>query len=245
MAEYAYLEQVRNAAGFDATRTADAMALSLWPSRGHELHGFEVKVSRSDWRTELNNPEKAEVWTNVVDRWWIVAPKGIVPVDEVPAAWGLLEVVGEKLRTTKQAPLLTKRHDIRRSLLVPLLRAAGCALTTTSEEAALKASYEEGRQKGREDALRSNKSYEGTYTDMKAESDANRLAVREIENVLGMQIRAWKETDQKRAREVASALKLVLEADRRVEGVQNRVTGVAQQLEIAAAHMRDLARELA
>ncbi len=42
--EYALFSQVRNATGFASRiRTADAIALSLWPSRGLALYGFEFK----------------------------------------------------------------------------------------------------------------------------------------------------------------------------------------------------------
>jgi hypothetical protein len=60
--EWAYLEKVRDAPGFDARRTADAMALGLWHNRGCELHGFEIKVSRADWRRELAELAKADGW---------------------------------------------------------------------------------------------------------------------------------------------------------------------------------------
>ena len=46
---WAFFPAVRNAAGFDANRTADGIAMSLWPSRGLEVYGFEIKVSRGDW----------------------------------------------------------------------------------------------------------------------------------------------------------------------------------------------------
>jgi len=32
--------------------------MDLWPSGGLEIHGHEVKVSRSDWLRELKEPEK-------------------------------------------------------------------------------------------------------------------------------------------------------------------------------------------
>lgn len=58
---WAFLEEVRNQTGYARTiRTADALAMSLYPSRGLHLHGFEVKVSRADWFRELNDPKKAE-----------------------------------------------------------------------------------------------------------------------------------------------------------------------------------------
>lgn len=58
--EHAFLAHVRNAAGFDANRTFDAVAVNLWPSRGLSIHVYEVKVSRSDWKRELAKPAKAE-----------------------------------------------------------------------------------------------------------------------------------------------------------------------------------------
>ena len=76
--EWAFMAQVRNAAGFNATRTLDALALHLWPSRGLVLHGFEIKVSRSDWLREVKDPAKAEDACRLVEYFWIVAPKGVV-----------------------------------------------------------------------------------------------------------------------------------------------------------------------
>jgi len=58
---WAFLEKVRNGTGYQRdARTADAIAMSVWPSRGLTLHGFEVKVVRGDWLRELRDPEKAD-----------------------------------------------------------------------------------------------------------------------------------------------------------------------------------------
>jgi hypothetical protein len=58
-AAWAFLEQVANGTGYAKKyRWADALAMGLWPSRGMELHGIEVKVSRSDWLRELENPAR-------------------------------------------------------------------------------------------------------------------------------------------------------------------------------------------
>lgn len=70
---WAFLEQVRNSTGWKRTeRYADAVAMSLWPSRGLEVHGFEIKVSRSDVLKELRDPEKAAPIMRFCDRWWLV-----------------------------------------------------------------------------------------------------------------------------------------------------------------------------
>ena len=106
---YAVAEFVRNAAGFDATRTADFIAMDLWPryGKGLELHGHEVKVSRSDWLTELKDPTKAEAFKPWMDRWWLVAAEdGIAKTTELPEGWGLLVLIGGRLRVARQAPRL-------------------------------------------------------------------------------------------------------------------------------------------
>lgn len=56
--EWAFMQEVapRPIGG----RYADVVAVNLWSSRGYAIHGFELKVSRSDWLRELKQPEKAE-----------------------------------------------------------------------------------------------------------------------------------------------------------------------------------------
>ena len=89
--DYAYLEQVRNQTGFTdkRLRIADAITMGLYPSRGLYIEGYEVKVSRSDWLSELKQPEKADDIAGYCHYWWIVAPKDIITVDEMPHDWGL------------------------------------------------------------------------------------------------------------------------------------------------------------
>ena len=58
--EYALMHEVRDAAGSQANRSIDVLAMSLWPSRGLYLTGIELKTDRGDWRRELRNPAKAE-----------------------------------------------------------------------------------------------------------------------------------------------------------------------------------------
>lgn len=107
---YAFLSQVRNGTGFQrrTVRTADGLAMSLWPSRGIHLNGFEVKVSLSDFKSELAKPEKAEDIAQHCHYWWIVAPSTkIAPLELIPGGWGLLvlDPAGEKLVVAKEAAL--------------------------------------------------------------------------------------------------------------------------------------------
>lgn len=88
--EYALLPQVANGTGASAKRHADALAISLWPSRGLHLSGFEIKSYRGDWIRELKSPQKAEPIARFCNFWWIVAGGPFIKVDELPALWGLL-----------------------------------------------------------------------------------------------------------------------------------------------------------
>jgi hypothetical protein len=105
---YVAMAHVRSDAGFDAQRTADFMALDLWPSQGLTLHGHEVKISRSDWLNELKDPEKSGAFIPHVDYWWLViVDKDMVKPGELPKDWGLMAVGGDGyLRVFKQAPRL-------------------------------------------------------------------------------------------------------------------------------------------
>lgn len=124
---YAVLSQVRNATGAGpVTRTADALVMSLWPSRGLTLSGFEIKVSKSDWKKELSTPEKAEEIARFCDTWYVAAPPGIVRVEDLPPAWGLYETTDAKLKLVREAKARAREEvaPITRGFLGALLRAA-------------------------------------------------------------------------------------------------------------------------
>lgn len=104
--EYAFLTEVRNSVGFSAkVRTADAMAMSLWPSRGLYMTGFEVKVSRADWKKELEQPDKAEELARFCKMWFVACPDKMIDKDEAPPGWGLIHVKEDGgLKYAKPAP---------------------------------------------------------------------------------------------------------------------------------------------
>lgn len=106
--QWAYAEHVRAGAGWEAS-TIDALAVGLWRSTKHEIHAYEVKISRGDLRRELADPGKAAVWTSWVDRFLLVAPRDVVTplLDQLPPAWGVLVPQGAGLRQIRAAELLT------------------------------------------------------------------------------------------------------------------------------------------
>lgn len=242
---WAYLEHVRSNAGFTRpgkTRTIDALAVHLWESRGHDVHAYEVKVSRADFRTELSKPEKADTWCAIADYFWIVAPRGIVPKEELPASWGLIETHGDGLRVTVQAKRLRDVKDrpaLTRGQVVAMLRAAGAGLSTTPDQAALDAARSEGWHRGLEDAKKTGGNWQQMYEGQKVHVERAREIERQISQALGVDFHTWRATTSEgRVKEVADALRSVLGAPEAAKRAKENLERAASQLEQQAAWIR-------
>jgi hypothetical protein len=128
--EWVVFFEVSNATGFQAKRRADAVALGVWPSRGHALVGFEFKEHRGDWLNEKKNPEKADVIASHCDAWYVVAGrKNVVNVEELPEPWGLYVANDDRTRMTCVKPCVPfegrDKTVIRRSFAASMLRKIG------------------------------------------------------------------------------------------------------------------------
>lgn len=146
---YAFIPQVRNQTGYQKDiRTCDALAMGLWSSRGLFLNGFEIKVSRNDWLNELKNPEKAEEIAQYCDFWWVVAPRDVVKVDEVPVNWGLMIPFGHTLKVIKKAEQL-KTANIDKLFLAAILRRAQESI---APEQKINKAFKEGKDEGEKQA---------------------------------------------------------------------------------------------
>ncbi len=105
--EYALMAEVSDAAGFGRSRSADFVAMSLWPSRGLSITGFERKSYRGDWLKELKTPEKAENIFQYCDYWYLLTDsEDVARIDEIPETWGWMHVLNGKIRVMKYAPKL-------------------------------------------------------------------------------------------------------------------------------------------
>lgn len=121
--EWALCFEVANATGTNARRYADAVAMNLFPSRGLALHGFEIKVSKADFRSEIENPDKSVAVQQYCDHWWVVAPAEAVDETLLPKTWGWLRVDNSRLVVAKQAPELDAK-PVTRSFMAALVRRA-------------------------------------------------------------------------------------------------------------------------
>lgn len=240
---WAFIPQVRNAAGFDANRTIDAIAMALWPSRGLILHGIEIKVSRSDWLRELKNPAKAEGFAGLVDYWWLaVADDKIVRPGELPDGWGLLVARGGRLVcNTEAAPLHEvdvpgKRRPLppgfSRSSLAALLRSA-CrvsAATPAEVQEAVAAARESERLYSEDEIGR-----------LREQVERYRQNERVFRETAGVPLNGWYGADGG-VDKVAAAVRTALTGEQTITTTNRRLAALR---DTTARLLADLDRELA
>lgn len=122
------IEQVGDTTGAYTSRHLDVVAVGLWPSRGLEIHGIEVKVSKADLRRELEQPDKAEPVAKYCDRFFVAAPAGVADATMLEAlvpGWGLLDVTKRADRTVVAVKLPAakrKPEPMNRQFVAALLR---------------------------------------------------------------------------------------------------------------------------
>lgn len=180
-------------------RRCDAMAVGQWMSVGQHLHGFEIKVARSDWKREIQDTAKAETFAQFCDYWWIAAPKGVALLEEMPATWGLLEPLNGGLTVRKAATKLDPR-PLSRDLLVMLTRRAAEQSPATEVLVKAKAAARaEGYESGKAAGLR-----EADPENLRKESERLTKKIAEFEERSGVQI------DTYNLGNIADAVKIAL-----------------------------------
>lgn len=122
--------EVGNGTGGHLRRHADAVAMNCFPSKGLEILGFEIKISRADWQRELKQSAKAVPVGDYCDRWYVIAPDGVVLKEELPKAWGLMTVKarGGKLDQLYVVVNVSPREDVKpinRTFMASMLRNVG------------------------------------------------------------------------------------------------------------------------
>lgn len=77
--------------------------------------GYEVKVARSDWLRD----GKIDAYLPLVSELYVVAPRGVLTIDELPAGVGFLEVAatGRRLLTKRKARAHAPDPEAQRTLL--------------------------------------------------------------------------------------------------------------------------------
>jgi hypothetical protein len=235
---HAVLPEVRNGTGYGATtRTADALVVSLWPSRGIWFAGVEVKVSRSDWMAELKQPEKSAAIQQWCDYWWIATPAGIVQPGELPSTWGLIEVGAKANRIVTPAPKLDAKPPCA-SFVAAIFRnrvGSETQLIGNAVAAATMKLREDVAHLAGEDAQRAIKNLEQKLEWTKRDYDSLLARVNAFEQASGIAIsRAY--DGARLGKEVAIAQRIVAR--------QIQIEGMAKNLADATAELQRIAADL-
>lgn len=225
-AAYAFIPQVRNDAGFSASRTIDAVAMSLWPSRGLRLTAHEIKVARADWVKEMRDPSKAEAFQPFVDYFYlVVSDESIVRPGELPETWGLMAPRARGLGVIVQAPLNENVQTMTRGMLAALLRQAGVQAMRPPEdiEAARYAGFREGQELGESMSKSRIESLSETIKDLRAQE-------------LEFKRRCGVNYGTLRGRDDAfyAAVKSALDGERDVEHLRDRLRRIGDDAKVLA-----------
>lgn len=125
---YVVIEECAPGTGWrHANRYADVLALSVWPSKGLTLDGYEIKASRADLKKELSDLSKHEAVARYCDTWTLVVWDETVLVEGIPETWGIVTTrEGEHARELVTQRKATKRtpEEWPRSFVCALVRNA-------------------------------------------------------------------------------------------------------------------------
>ena len=96
-------------------RKLDTIAIGMFRSTKYAIVGHEIKVSRADFLAELREPENARAFDDLVNEFYLVAPKGVVKkTDHLPYGWGLLTWYPTRIVVTRP-PIARDFSSIPRS----------------------------------------------------------------------------------------------------------------------------------
>ena len=188
------MTEVSDSTGSLCSRHADAVAMWLWPSKGFEIEGFEVKTSRQDLIKELNDVTKWEAVGQFCDRWWlVVGDKSIVKLEELPPMWGVMYPVPSGLKIMKPASKLDKK-PVTKGFIASLLRKAATPCDTK-----IKNSYDKGFANGRNantDVFRHK--YENLQRSVKAFNEKSGLDICDYRgSLIGNEVKLFMENKRK------------------------------------------------
>ena len=151
--EWVCASEVQRTTGW-SDRRYDFVAMNCWKSNSYKIEVVEIKVSKSDLRRELAEPEKHNVMFDDIDYYSLAAPDKIIDMAVIPPKWGVYAVVDGKL-VVKRRPLAL--HDepcttLPRAFAASFLRAAtaqNMERTLLADEK--KKSFDEGYAKCKKD----------------------------------------------------------------------------------------------
>ena len=171
--QYAIAEEVGITTG-GGCRRLDMIVMDCYWSNNFRIDGFEIKVSTSDLRRELEDPNKHTTFFDVLDYYTLACPAAVVNplIDIIPKKWGILIINEDGTTRYKRKPLALfderlPDRKISRGFVASITRAIQGRNPAERElEARYKAGIEEGRKRAEE---------RRSYLERKVQDSADKL----------------------------------------------------------------------
>lgn len=224
--EWAFFGQVRSSTGY-ASRVADGIAMNMFASRGHEINGFEIKVSRSDWLSELKKSSKADEIFSYCDKFWlVVSDKNIVQNGELPKGWGLMVLQGSRLIAKVRAER-QKAKIIDLGFIASLLRNATDRLIPRNTiEQRIDSAYKKGQESS---------NWKIEHEEEKTEKYKGMIEMFEKES--GVKITGW--SGDKTPEKVGSVLRRFFAKEDMERDIKYNLNSIEDSLERALKEIKD------
>lgn len=190
--QYAVLYEVANGMGETFSGYADAIVMGLFPSRGLDIQGFEIKTSRRDWLSELKKPRKADRIARFCDRWWLLTgSEDVARKEELPEPWGLYTYRNGTLDLVKRAKRL-KAIPPDREFVAAMLRRANEMVEREKERISETLDKDAFAQKVRREAEKEAEAqHEQDLKIRTREHEALKREVEDFEKASGIRINQW------------------------------------------------------
>jgi hypothetical protein len=105
--QWAFFDELRIGTGYgkDAEQRFDAWAIHYFPSKRNVSRCYEIKISRSDFKSEIRKPLKRRPGLRLANEFYFVTPENLLDPAEIPPECGLMEVNSKgNLKIKLQAP---------------------------------------------------------------------------------------------------------------------------------------------
>lgn len=231
--KWALFFEVADSTGYAKSRSADAIAMGLWPSIGLDLIGFEIKTARGDWLSELKDPEKSHAIGRFCDKWYLVTTKDVAKPEEIPSLWGHMVFSGERLRIEKEAPTRNVVEPVTRNFLASLMRCG------SNESAVEERAQKIAESKRAELEKRIQINYEQRLKVAARDGAAAQSALEEFERVSGIKVNTWT------AGNIGKAFRLFMELGTDRANLDKLIAGVDHIRALHANNAHNLEQQVA
>jgi len=95
--EWVLIEELPSGVGF-IDRRIDLFAINCWPSKRLVRIAHEIKISVSDFKKEISQPNKRAPFVRFANEFYFVTPAGLLAkyYDQIPVGCGLMEIIDDK-----------------------------------------------------------------------------------------------------------------------------------------------------